>query len=93
MPSNDGLGGMGFQEDMGCKYARYTRGQVLRQAPLPHTVPGDPPDQRLLPVLLTAVYSSFAVPLDELAQIGSLSRIVLLVKTSCFVHGAVTCGM
>ena len=35
VPSNDGLGGMDFQEDMGCKYARYTRGQVLRQAACP----------------------------------------------------------
>ena len=28
VPSNDGLGGVEFQEDMGCKYARYTRSQV-----------------------------------------------------------------
>ncbi len=33
VPSNDGLGGVDFQEDMGCKYARYTRSQVLRRAP------------------------------------------------------------
>ena len=33
VPSNDGLGGVDFQEDMGCKYARYTRGQVLGQGP------------------------------------------------------------
>ena len=29
VPSNDGLGGVEFRENMGCKYARYTRGQVL----------------------------------------------------------------
>ena len=30
VPNNDGLGGVEFQEDMGCKYARYTRSQVRR---------------------------------------------------------------
>jgi len=38
VPSNDGLGGVDFQEDMGCKYARYTRSQVLRQARLPSAI-------------------------------------------------------